>query len=102
MTNKSYTSTISIGVTTNDIQRAESDPSRCPITRAIARTLKESIYDVDINYNHVYIWDEWDNPSQVYIFSDGVKEHVIGWETSLEQSEPYSISPFEFKLIKRK
>ena len=95
--------TVSVDVTEHDIRRAENDPSRCPVTRAIARTLKESVYDVDINYNHVYVWDEWDNPSQVYIFDgDEAKNRVGDWETSLEQEEPTPISPFEFHLIKRK
>ena len=96
-------STILVGVTIYDIRRAERDPSRCPITRAIARALGENVYDVDVSNDNVYIWDEWDNPRQVYVFEDEqAKENICSWESNLEETKNVPILPFEFNLIKRK
>ena len=95
--------TVLVGVTIYDIRRAEKDPSRCPATRAIARALGENVYDVDVSNDYVYIWDEWDNPRQVYMFEDEqVKKDIFSWESNLEEIENVSILPFEFNLIKRK
>ena len=89
--------TIRVSVTKHDIHRAESDPSKCPVTRAISRTLNEPLYDVDIKRNDVYVWDEWDNPCQIYKLEEGtVCSYICDWE-SLTTSQP-----FEFNMTKRK
>ena len=88
---------VCVKVTSNDIHRANSDPSRCPVTRAISRTLREDLQDVDVETSKVYIWDEWDNPCEIYLFEDeDVRDYICGWEGKNPSL------PFEFNMIKRR
>ena len=88
--------TIQVGVSKYDINRSESDPSQCPITRAISKKLHISICDVEVREESVWIWDEWDNPSEVYIFeNDAVLNFICSWK-SME-----AVKPFEFNMKKK-
>ena len=89
--------TVQVEVSRYDIDRSESDPSQCPITRAISKRFRISPLDVDVKGDSVYIWDEWDHPSEVYIFvSDAVWNFICSWE-AMEVVEP-----FEFNMKKRR
>ena len=88
--------TVQVDVSEYDISRSESDPSQCPITRAISKKLKKSPLDVDVREDSVYIWDEYDHPSEVYVFEDvDVLSFICDWKDLKE------VKPFEFNMKKR-
>ena len=89
--------TVQVGVSAYDINRSENDPSQCPITRAISKKLKISACDVEVREESVWIWDEWDHPSEVYIFeSETVFDFICSWKLM------EVVKPFEFNMKKRK
>jgi hypothetical protein len=89
--------TVQVGVSEYDIDRSESDPSQCPITRAISKRFRISPFDVDVKGGSVYIWDEWDHPSEVYTFeNDAVLNFICSWK-AMEV-----VKPFEFSMKKRR
>ena len=88
--------TVKVSVTSADIERAERDPSVCPVTRAVSRTLRENLIDVDIASGSVYIWNEWDSPNQVYILNEDATNFVCDW------GEDVSPQPFNFEMKKRR
>ena len=88
--------TVKVIVTAFDIEKATRDPSRCPVTRAVSRILREDINDVDINSGNIYIWDEWDTPREVYILNSDASSFVCNWE-QIDNSEP-----FDFEMTKRR
>jgi len=88
---------IRIKVTEYDTQRAESDPSKSPLVRAISRALKASIDDVEVNKEDVYIWNEWDSPEYIFSLDDEAKSFNISWE--LKEDYPETL---EFNITRRK
>jgi len=88
--------TVKVSVTNADIESAGRDPSACPITRAVSRTLRENISDVDIKSGSVYIWNEWDTPNEVYTLNEDVVNFVCDWE------ENESSKPFNFEMRQRR
>ena len=89
--------TIRIQVTEYDVLRSESDPSANPLERAISRKLKASLNDVEMHREKVYIWNEWDDPDQIFVLD----EEGIDFKTTWEDCHDCPIT-FEFNLIKRK
>lgn len=66
------------------------------MSRAISRHLKETLTDVEISGDCVYIWDEWDCPSKVFKIDEFVVDIITNW------NELEDINPFEFNIKKRK
>jgi len=88
--------TVHVGVSAYDINRSESDPSQCPITRAISKKLKISAYDVEVRDESVWIWNEWDHPYEVYTFeNDAVFDFICNWKLM------EAVKPFEFNMKKK-
>ena len=85
--------TVMVSVTNADIKKSERDPSVCPITRAVSRTLRENIGDIDIASGSVYIWNEWDTPNEIYTLNEDAASFICDWEVS-ETSQPFN---FEMK-----
>tara|TARA_A100001037_G_scaffold259171_1_gene246802 strand:+ start:1120 stop:1410 length:291 start_codon:yes stop_codon:yes gene_type:complete len=88
---------IRIKVTKHDTKRAESDPSKSPLVRAISRALKTSIDDVEVNREKVYIWNEWDSPEYIFSLDDKAKSFNASWE--LKEDYPETL---EFNITRRK
>ena len=89
--------TVQVDVSKYDIDRSESDPAQCPVTRAISKKFRISLFDVDVNGDSVYIWDEWDHPSEIYTFeNDTVLNFICSWKAMEE------VRPFEFSMKKRR
>ena len=93
--------TIRVRVTEYDLARSVSDPSIDPLARAISRMLKTSIEDVEVSKDMVYIWNEWDNPDQVYILDQDAVEYLTDWEQYQDGSWHERPETFEFNIIQR-
>jgi len=91
---------INIEVTENDILKSRNNPTKCPVSRAISRKLDETLSDVEVVGDYVYIWDEWDHPSVKFEIDKVVVDLINRWQELGESQE--EISPFEFKIKKRK
>jgi len=89
--------TVQVDVSEYDISRSKRDPSTCPITRAISKKLRTDTGDVDVRDVGVWIWDEWDHPSEFYTFeNDAVLNFICSWK-AMEL-----VKPFEFSMKKRR
>ena len=89
---------INIEVTKNDILRSKNNPTKCPVSRAISRELKETLTDVEVVGDSVYIWDEWDHPSLKFKLDKVVVDIISEWQ----EQWPEDINPFEFKIVKKR
>ena len=96
-------SNLRVQVKQTDIHRASRDRRVCPISLAVSRRFKESVENVDVQRNAVYIWDEYDSYSSVYVYADDeVCSFFDGWELYRHDISPnLEFEPFEFSLVKR-
>ena len=88
---------IRILVTEYDVERSENDPSVNPIARAISRVLKASLNDVEVSRDSVYIWNEWDDPEQIYQLGEEAVRYLTDWEDHNDCPET-----LEFNIVQRK
>ena len=96
--------TLTIKVKESDIHRAYRDPTVCPISLAVSRNFRESLENVDVQKNGVYIWDEYDSYSSVYSYTDdSVTGFITEWQEQClnESIVQDDFEPFEIQLAKR-